>query len=346
MTEDVPSAATDGKTLFFNPKYVELLDPLALCGLVTHELLHAALQHGVRRRERDPGLWNISADIVVNGMIRKDTAYTLPEGGVENAVLAHLSVEEIYEQLEHGKVKVPALTLQDLLVLEADAHHATSGCDHLCGEEAQRQQRYWSAALQQASAVARRNNKGFGRLGLDSSRDYKGAILGRLSWREMLWQFMVATPYDFGGYDRRFIHQKLYLEDIVGESVDVAICIDTSGSIADRELGEFMGETQGILNAYPQIKGNLFFADANLYGPYPFSIDAPIPKAKGGGGTSFEPFFEWISRESGAQPLCIYFTDGYGSFPIRLADANVLWVVLPGGLESTKFPFGTVARLG
>jgi predicted metal-dependent peptidase len=107
-----------------------------------------------------------------------------------------------------------------------------------------------------------------------------------------------------------------------------------------------MGETQGILNAYPQIKGNLFFADANLYGPYPFSIDAPIPEAKGGGGTSFEPFFEWISRKSGTLLLCIYFTDGYGSFPNRLADANVLWLVLPSGLESNKFPFGMVARLG
>jgi predicted metal-dependent peptidase len=42
---------------------------------------------------------------------------------------------------------------------------------------------------------------------------------------------MVATPYDFGGFDRRFIHRKLYLEDVIGESVEVAICIDTSGSI-------------------------------------------------------------------------------------------------------------------
>ena len=73
--------------------------------------------------------------------------------------------------------------------------------------------------------------------------------------------------YDFGGFDRRFIHRKLYLEDVVGESVEVAICIDTSGSIQNKELSAFMGEIQGILDAYPQIRGTLFFADADLYGP-------------------------------------------------------------------------------
>ena len=72
-----------------------------------HELLHAALQHGLRRREREPKLWNIAADIVVNGMVRKDTSYFLPEGGVEVPALAHLSVEEVYEQLQSGRVKVP-----------------------------------------------------------------------------------------------------------------------------------------------------------------------------------------------------------------------------------------------
>jgi DNA-binding MarR family transcriptional regulator len=71
---------------------------------VAHELLHAALMHGLRRRERDPRLWNIAADIVVNGMVRKDTAYDLPKGGVENPKLAHLSVEEIYEQFNSGKI--------------------------------------------------------------------------------------------------------------------------------------------------------------------------------------------------------------------------------------------------
>ena len=80
MTDDVATAGTDGKVVWFNPGFVERQDAPRLCGLVVHELLHAALQHGLRRRERDPLLWNIAADIVVNGMVRKDTSYLLPEG--------------------------------------------------------------------------------------------------------------------------------------------------------------------------------------------------------------------------------------------------------------------------
>ncbi len=94
VTDDIDTAATDGRVLWFNPVFVDKLATNELCGLVAHELLHAALQHVYRRRERDARLWNIAADIVVNGMIRSDTAYELPKGGVEVPSLAHLSVEE------------------------------------------------------------------------------------------------------------------------------------------------------------------------------------------------------------------------------------------------------------
>lgn len=191
-------------------------------------------------------------------------------------------------------------------------------------------------------------NKGFGKQGLGGLREIDSATNSVLSWREILWQFMVDTPFDFGGFDRRFIHRKLYLEDMVGESFDVAIVIDTSGSIGGKELATFKGEIQGILDAYPQIHGTLFFADAALYGPYEFSKDTPFPEALGGGGTSFCPFFNWVADQerNGSFPVCIYFTDGFGSFPKAAPESPVLWVASPGGLESSGFPFGSVARMG
>jgi hypothetical protein len=62
-----------------------------------------------------------------------------------------------------------------------------------------------------------------------------------------------SQPFDFAGFDRRFIGPKLYLEDledIVAESVEVAICTDTSGSVGNDELAAFIGELDGILGAY------------------------------------------------------------------------------------------------
>lgn len=100
-----------------------------------------------------------------------------------------------------------------------------------------------------------------------------------------------------------------------------------------------MGEIQAIPDAYPQIRGTLFFADAALYGPHEFSKDAPMPKARGGGGTAFEPFFDWVAQQErgGTQSLCIYFTDGYGSFPKAAPESPVLWVVVPGGWNPEAF---------
>ena len=345
VTDDVETAATNGKVLWFNPSFVEKQSTPQLCGLVVHELLHAALQHVPRRRERDSTLWNIAADIVVNGMIRSDTHYELPVGGVEDAKLAHLSVEEIYEQLNSSKLALPEILLLDLLSIGISGEGKQGSLE---GAQSDEMQRHWRAAVQQAGAVARRMNKGFGRQGLGGLREIESATNSVLSWREILWQFMVATPFDFGGFDRRFIHRKLYLEDMVGESFDVAIVVDTSGSIGGRELAAFQSEIQGILDAYPQIHGTLFFADAELYGPYEFSKDAPFPTALGGGGTSFCPFFKWVAEQerNGSFPVCIYFTDGYGSFPEVAPESPVLWVASPGGLESPSFPFGSVTRMG
>jgi predicted metal-dependent peptidase len=345
VSDEVATAATNGRVLWFNPAFVEKQSTPQLCGLVVHELLHAALQHVPRRKERDSTLWNIAADIVVNGMIRSDTQYELPAGGVEYDKLAHLSVEEIYEQLNSGKLQIPKIVLLDLLTTGISGEGEQGLLE---GGHSDQMQRHWRAALHQASAVARRINKGFGSQGIGGVREIEAVTNSVLSWREILWQFMVSTPFDFGGFDRRFIHRKLYLEDMVGESLDVAIVVDTSGSIGGLELAAFQSEIQGILDAYPQIHGTLFFADAELYGPYEFSKDTPFPPALGGGGTSFCPFFKWVAEQerNGSFPVCIYFTDGYGSFPEVAPESPVLWVASTGGLESPDFPFGSVARMG
>lgn len=100
MTTGVPTAATDGQDIFINPEFVRSLPSPALDGLLLHEVLHAALLHVVRRQTREHQLWNIAADIVVNGMVAQQEGMTLPKGGIRDKKLEHLSVEEIYEILQ------------------------------------------------------------------------------------------------------------------------------------------------------------------------------------------------------------------------------------------------------
>ena len=81
----------------FNPEFVCSITAKELDGVVIHELLHAALRHSSRRGSRAPMLWNVAADIVVNGMIREVSGMALQP--VENRLLKDFEVEEVYSNL-------------------------------------------------------------------------------------------------------------------------------------------------------------------------------------------------------------------------------------------------------
>ena len=69
MTNTIPTAATNGRDLLFNADFVHSLNAKELDGILVHELLHLALSHVPRRGVRDHMVWNIAADIHVNGIV-------------------------------------------------------------------------------------------------------------------------------------------------------------------------------------------------------------------------------------------------------------------------------------
>lgn len=190
-------------------------------------------------------------------------------------------------------------------------------------------------------------SQGKGELPAGVNRHLDAIADPQLDWRSQLWRYLVHTPNDYSGFDRRFIHQGLYLDHLEGESVEVYCCIDTSGSVGEEELSLFLGELQGILSAYPMLRCWLFYADASCYGPYELMDGSGIPAPKGGGGTDFRPFFKKVARHWNRekQAVCVYLTDGYGDFPKQEPELSTLWVVVPGGLDEEEFPWGEVVRL-
>lgn len=97
-SEQVPTAATDGRDIFINPGYFTQLSPAEQEAVLLHEVLHAALLHVSRGKGREAKRWNIAADIVVNGILARE-GYTLPEHAVGNPWLEQLSAEEVYDLL-------------------------------------------------------------------------------------------------------------------------------------------------------------------------------------------------------------------------------------------------------
>ncbi len=65
-----------------------------------HELLHAGLNHASRRRGRDPLLWNIACDFVINGWLLEMAIGTPPHIGLlHDAGFSSHSSEEVYDIL-------------------------------------------------------------------------------------------------------------------------------------------------------------------------------------------------------------------------------------------------------
>lgn len=332
LSSTTPTAATDGKRIFWGREFLAKLKTDEVDGVMLHEVLHAALLHVTRRGRRDPILWNIAADIVVNGMV-VEAKFKLPQGAIREPKWEKLAVEEVYELLERSATKlVLADGWADLLpegVGEAEALAA-----------------HWRAAQAQANTLMRASGQGTRPAGWD--REFGMLEPAQLDWRSYLWRHLVRTPTDFSGFDRRMLGRGLYLETLEGESVRVCVCIDTSGSIGQGQLNQFLGEVEGILRSYPHLICDLYFADAGLDGPHRLSGDGGWPTPKGGGGTDFRPFFTAVTeaeREWDSPAVCVYLTDGYGTFPEAPPAGPVLWVVSPGGLGVEDFPFGEVARL-
>jgi predicted metal-dependent peptidase len=179
------------------------------------------------------------------------------------------------------------------------------------------------------------------------ARELGALEAARLDWRSYLWRFLVQTPTDFQHFDRRFVGSGLYLETLSSESVHVHVAVDTSGSIDGAELRAFAGEVQEILRAYPHLRCDLYYADAELHGPYRLTPNTVLPPPIGGGGTDFRPFFGRIerTRDPWGATVVVYLTDGYGTFPTAAPGSPTLWVVSPGGKDLAGFPFGETVRM-
>ncbi|RBM19467.1 hypothetical protein [Streptomyces sp. PT12] len=67
--------------------------------VLAHEMLHAALRHGDRVGARDPYLWNVAADHVVNGWLVEMAVGEMPEGALYDPRLAGLSADEVYDRI-------------------------------------------------------------------------------------------------------------------------------------------------------------------------------------------------------------------------------------------------------
>ena len=108
-TTRIPTAATDGIVMLFNPRYVASLSTSQVIGLITHELMHVRLNHSQRFLDSvydNHTAANKAMDDEINPLV-ENAGYDLPDGGCypeDHGMKRGLSWESYYASRLKGTV--------------------------------------------------------------------------------------------------------------------------------------------------------------------------------------------------------------------------------------------------
>ena len=338
LTREVPTAATNGKYVKFNPDFIAPLTDEELKFLVAHECFHPMLEHNYRRGERQGRRWNMAGDYVINKLLTDEKIGRMPKQGLLN--------DQIYQAgggTSDGIYNI--LPEQD-----EDGGYGGNGdpfdnCEDAPGSPAEKAQQ--QAEMKVKVAQAAQAAKMMGQLSANMQRLVDEVLQPKVDWRDVLQRFLVKCKDDtrtFARFNRRFISQGLYLPSVTGEKMgEVCFAVDCSGSIDQHTINQFAAEIAKVKDDLCPERIHVLYFDSEVSHVESYGSDDTLDiKPHCGGGTDFAPVFAKII-ELGIDPVAIVFlTDlccsSFGDQP----DAPVLWVSTDRGTA----PFGEVVEMG
>jgi predicted metal-dependent peptidase len=355
--DEVEISRIDGRTLQVSPQFFLGMQELQRHGYLLHQVLHLALGHPHRGAERNPLLWNVAADIVVNNIIAESTLWPPPPMTAWDKRFTGDSVERVYarllkEQPDDGVDGTGSESGSDPISVYAQAVVRRYRCHDdftpQSGRQATAEQAYWQGAMVKARQMPM-HGKRRGTESLSLKRETELVIGGQLDWRSLLWKYATPAANDYQEFDRRFLHRPLYLETLLSEDLLVEVVVDTSGSICDRSLSRFLEELLAVHQCHPNARIRFYYADVGLHGPYGIPHDlSDFPVPVGAGGTSFITYFADLEKRDSLaeQPVAVlYFSDGFGDFPVTPPSMPVLWLLTEDCADDSEIPFGTIVRI-
>ncbi len=105
-SDNIPTAGTDGKVVYYNKKYLESLPLSQRQFALAHEYLHIYFNHTKRSKGKNPMLWNVATDAVINAKL-KEEGLEMIKGGVDMKEGKTMSADEIYKELEKQPQNLP-----------------------------------------------------------------------------------------------------------------------------------------------------------------------------------------------------------------------------------------------
>ena len=186
---------------------------------------------------------------------------------------------------------------------------------------------------QQRLAGAAQQAQQAGKLGEGMARMIDFFLQPTLPWRVLLARFMNSISRDDYSYTRpssRRGDPAIY-PSLRSAQMNVVVAVDVSGSIHRDELNEFIAEIDS-LKSQVRSRVTLLTCDCKITGASPWVFEpweyCHLPeRVSGGGGTDFNPVFDWVDQHDIRPDLLIYFTDAEGRFPDLEAPYPTVWLV-------------------
>lgn len=338
-----PTAATDGKNIWFDKDFFEKLKLPERVFVMCHEVGHAMWCHmsrgkhyldtGFEGQPFNPGRWNRAGDYVINDMLVKSNVGKMPNMGLHDPskYTSEMLVDDVYRELE-----------DDPDDGDGPGQGEGGSMDHHIHTAGDTSEVEWKRAVQTAADAA----KAQGKLPAELDRFVEQLMNPKVPWAEKLRHSLTrvvgrdSTTWT-KPHRRRLITQGLIMPSYTGFGAGhIVFVVDTSGSMSTPEMAQGLGECDKILTDCRPESVLLLGCDARVNSRFDLysgdSLADNPPPLGGGGGTSFVPPFELLEEENFRPACLVYFTDMYGNFP----DDPGFPVIWCSTSEDEEAPFG------
>ena len=341
--------------LAINPEFWESLSDNHRLGLLKHELLHIAFGHLTTFfKFSDKRLANVAMDMEINQYISKEW---LPEGGIdiddyqEHNLDRKAGCRYYYDKLkqlqdEKNKNGTSGSDAMDQLLDNIESGDIP---DHSTWEEfedlSEAEQKLIERQLQKVLSDAK-----------EQTIKKRGTVPGEIEGVIII-EEVVKPKFNWRGYIRRFtgVSTKVFTKKIrrkenrrfdanpglkVKMRQHMLLAIDTSGSVSDSELQEFMSEIYHIYKCGVDITVVQCDTRIRSIEPYKGKFEMVV---QGRGGTEFDPVLEYFNANLKKYTSLVYFTDGECGYSVR-PRGNTLWVLSEQSYMNESLP-GKVIKL-
>jgi predicted metal-dependent peptidase len=340
--KDLPTAGVSKQNINYqlaiNEEFWTGLSDMHKMGLLKHELLHIAFGHLTSFSSfSNKKLANVAMDMEINQYIEDSW---LPEGGIRIEDYEDLKLDKkagcryYYDQLlrlqdekdKNGTTGNDAMDklLDNVASGDIPDHSTWEEFDDMTDAEKKLIEKQVQKILQDAK---------------EQTVKKRGNVPGEIEGLIVVEEF-TAPKFDWKGYLRRFtgVSTKVFTkkirrkenrryEDNPGLKIKMRqhmlLAIDTSGSVSDTELAEFMNEIHHIYKVGVDI--TVVQCDTSIKSIEPYKGKNEI-SVLGRGGTEFDPVLDYYNANLKKYTSLVYFTDGECYTSVK-PKGKVLWVL-------------------